>query len=65
MLLLCMAVKHSDNENFIDAVLSLLDDVQFDLKYFIEGTLEQVDNGTFALEDFILGEAPIPYNRKL
>lgn len=55
MLLLCMAVKHSDNEHFIEAILSLSDDVQFDLKYFIESTLEQIDNGKFSSGGFTLG----------
>ena len=56
VLLLCMAVKHSENENFIGAILSFPDDVQYDLKYFIEATLEQIDNGGLSLGDFILGE---------
>ena len=56
MLLLCMAVKHSENETFIEAILSLPDDVQFDLKFFIEATLEQIDNGRLSSGDFRLGE---------
>lgn len=51
-----MAVKHSNNENFIATILSLPDDVQFDLKFFIETTLEQVDSGKIASGDFILGK---------
>lgn len=56
MLLLCMAVKHNENENFIEAIRLLPDNVQFDLKYFIETTLDQIDAGGFASGVFILGE---------
>lgn len=55
VLLLCVAVKHSDNEHFIGTILSFPDDVQYDLKYFIEATLEQLDNGGLSSGDFILG----------
>ena len=55
MLLLCMAVKQSENENFIEMILSLPNDVQFDLKYFIETTMEQIDNGNLSSGDFALG----------
>lgn len=54
MLLLCAAVKHSKNENFIEAIRSLPDNVQFDLKYFIEATLGQIDNGGFVSGAFVL-----------
>ena len=55
VLLLCVAVKHSDNEHFIETILSFPDDVQYDLKYYIEATLEQLDNGRLSSGDFILG----------
>ena len=55
MLLLCMTVKQSDNEHFIETILSFPDGVQHDLKYFIEATLEQIDNGVLCSGDIILG----------
>ena len=55
MLLLCVAVKHSENEKFIEAILSLPDDVQFDLKYFIESTLDQIDSGKITSGGLTLG----------
>ena len=63
MLLLCMAVKHGENESFIEAILSLPDDVQFGLKYFIETGLEQIDNGRLFSGDFVLGKTYNGYTR--
>jgi len=51
-----MTVKHNKNETFIEVIRSLPDNVQFDLKYFIETTLDQIDAGGFASGVFILGE---------
>ena len=48
MLLLCMAVKQSETFCFPD-------DVQRNLRYFIEATLEQIDNGVLCSGDIILG----------
>lgn len=56
-----MAVKQSENENFIETIRSLPDDVQFDLKYFIEVTLEQVDSGRLSSGDFVLGKLHSDY----
>ena len=55
VLLLCMAVKQSDNEHFIETILCFPDDVQHNLRYFIEATLEQIDNGVLCSGDIILG----------
>ena len=51
-----MAVKHSENENFIEAILTFPNDVKFDLKYFIETAMEQIDSGGLTSGDFVLGE---------
>ena len=57
--MLCAAVKYSENGSFIEAIRSLPESVQFDLKYFIETTLEQVDNGNLSSGVFTLGKPPI------
>jgi len=56
VLMLCAAVKCSENGSFIEAIRSLPENVQFDLKEFIETTLEQVDNGNLSSGVFTLGK---------
>jgi len=57
VLMLCAAVKCSENKSFIEAIQSLPENVQFDLKDFIETALEQVDNGSLSLGVFTLDKA--------
>ena len=57
MLILCAAVKYSENGLFIEAIRSLPESVQFDLKDFIEVALEQVDNGSLLSGVFTLGRS--------
>ena len=54
-----MAVQ-SDNKPFIEAILYFPEDVQYDLKYFIEATLEQMANGVLCSGDIILSRSLQP-----
>ena len=62
MLILCAAVKYSENGLFIEAIRSLPESVQFDLKDFIEVTLEQVDNGSLLSGVFTLGRSLVVFH---